>query len=69
MIIDTHKIEELPLNEQLKLMEVVMGALIKNQDNFQPPEWHLKELEARANEANEPENWRSYQEVRNSLKS
>ena len=68
MIIDTQKIEELPLSEQIELMEAVMSALIKNQDNFQPPEWHLKELEARENEVNEPECWRSYQEVRSSLK-
>jgi hypothetical protein len=69
MLIDTQKIDKLPLSGQIELMEAVMGALAKNETEFEPPAWHLDELEARAHELNEPEKWLSFEEVHETLKS
>ncbi|WP_029408456.1 addiction module protein [Thiomicrorhabdus sp. Milos-T2] len=69
MLIDTKKIDKLPLSGQIELMEAVMGALGQNQTDFEPPAWHLDDLEARAQELNEPEKWLTFEEVRETLKS
>lgn len=69
MLIDTKKIAELPLDGQIELMEAVMSALAQNQAEFDSPKWHLQELETRTHELNETEKWRSFEEVRERLKS
>jgi len=69
MLIDTQKIDKLPLSGQIELMEAVMGALGKNQPDFKSPTWHLDELETRAHELNEPEKWLCFEEVHETLKS
>jgi hypothetical protein len=50
-------------------MEAVMSALAQNQAEFDSPKWHLQELEARTHELNETEKWRSFEKVRERLKS
>ncbi|GGN26755.1 MULTISPECIES: addiction module protein [Marinomonas] len=69
MLIDTKKIAELPFDGQIELMEAVMSALAQNQAEFDSPKWHLQELETRKHELNETEKWRSFEEVRERLKS
>ncbi|SFR49174.1 addiction module protein [Thiomicrospira sp. ALE5] len=69
MLVDTKKIDELPLSTKLELMEVVMSALIKNEAEFAVPAWHEDVLEARAQEVREPDAWKTFDQVRAALKN
>ena len=68
MLVDTQKIDELPLSIKVELMEVVMSALSKNEAEFEGPAWHGDILEARAHEVREPDAWKTFDQVRTTLK-
>lgn len=68
MLVDTQKIDELPLSTKVELMEVIMSALSKNEAEFEAPAWHESILEARAHEVREPDAWKTFDQVRAALK-
>lgn len=69
MLVDTQKIDELPLSTKVELMEAVMSALSKNEAEFKAPAWHEAILDARANEVREPNAWKTFDQVRVALKT
>ncbi|MBE0511372.1 MAG: addiction module protein [Gammaproteobacteria bacterium] len=68
MLVDTQKIDELPLSTKVELMEIVMSALSKNAAEFESPAWHEGILESRAHEVHEPDTWKTFDQVRAALK-
>lgn len=69
MLVDTQKIDELPLSTKVELMEVVMSALAKNEAEFVAPAWHEDVLEERVHEVREPDAWKTFDQVRATLKT
>lgn len=68
MLIDTQKIDELPLSTKVELMEAVMSALSKNESELEAPGWHEDILNARAHEVREPGSWKTFDQVHAALK-
>lgn len=68
MLVDTQKIDELPLSTKVELMEIVMSVLSKNEAKFEVPEWHENILKARSHEVREPGAWKTFDQVRSALK-
>lgn len=48
MLLETEKIDELPLNQQIELHEKAAAAL-ENAQNYPSPQWHLDVLEIQTN--------------------
>lgn len=67
MIVDTQKIDELPLAGKLELLEAISDALSRDVSKFESPTWHQKVLQEREYELDEPQNWLSLDTVKKAL--
>jgi hypothetical protein len=50
MIVDTQKIDELPLAGKLELLEAISDALSRDVSKSESPTWHQKVLQEREHE-------------------
>lgn len=69
MLIGIQKLDELPLSSKVQLMEAVMDSLAKNEAEFDTPAWHEKVLAAREREVQEASDWKTFDQVSDTLKS
>lgn len=67
MLLETEKLDELPLNQQIELLEKVSAALEKNAQSYPSPQWHSDVLESRKESLNRPDTWLSLEEVKKRL--
>ncbi len=67
MLLETEKLDELSLNQQIELLEKVSAALEKNAGKYPSPQWHLDVLESRKDSLSRPDTWLSLDEVKKRL--
>ncbi|PIQ04299.1 MAG: hypothetical protein CO158_07115 [Piscirickettsiaceae bacterium CG_4_9_14_3_um_filter_43_564] len=67
MLLETEKLDELSLNQQIELLEKLSAVLEKNAENYPSPQWHLDVLESRKASLAKPDTWLSLEEAKKRL--
>ena len=67
MLLETEKLDELSLNQQIELLEKLSAVLEKNAENYPSPQWHLDVLENRKALIDKPDTWLSLEEAKKRL--
>lgn len=64
MLFDTQKIEDLPMALKVELLEMLVNSFHKQESSFDSPLWHDEILATRRQEMEQPEKWRSLNDVK-----
>ena len=68
MLIESNKIEELSLSQQIELLEKVSAALAKHGQENNVPEWHKDILTAREVSTDKSNQWLTLAEVKSNFR-